>query len=230
MKNLQTARLPELADDTAPASSDRKINAQERRRQILAAATAVFSEKGYSGATTREISLRAKINEALIFRYFGDKNALYEAIIEQYNGKIDESEMLHKLAAVAATKDDMQVFINAGEFIAGRLLVDRQKSERAYLRMMVYGILEKRPKAAKMLEKQLRPLQNFLVNYIRERQREKAFRQVDALSTVDAFFGMTIHHMLMGEMFCRCSFYRNDNEAVVVFARIVLADLSNNCL
>ncbi|MSP20414.1 MAG: TetR/AcrR family transcriptional regulator [Alphaproteobacteria bacterium] len=43
------------------------------RAKLLSAAVAVFSETGYSGATTRAIAERAGVNEVTLFRHFGAK-------------------------------------------------------------------------------------------------------------------------------------------------------------
>ena len=48
---------------------------------IVAAARALFAERGYAGATTREIAERAGTSEVLIFRYFGNKAGLFEEAV-----------------------------------------------------------------------------------------------------------------------------------------------------
>ena len=48
------------------------------RDRLLTAAREVFAEKGFRGATTREIAERAEITEPLLFRYYGSKVALFE--------------------------------------------------------------------------------------------------------------------------------------------------------
>jgi AcrR family transcriptional regulator len=49
---------------------------KDTRQRILDAALKVFSRDGVSGATTREISRVAKVNEVTLFRYFKNKNEL----------------------------------------------------------------------------------------------------------------------------------------------------------
>ena len=46
------------------------------RDELLAAATRVYAEAGYRGATTRRIALAAGVNEITLFRHFGSKDAL----------------------------------------------------------------------------------------------------------------------------------------------------------
>jgi AcrR family transcriptional regulator len=61
------------------------------RDRLLTAARKVFAEKGYRGATTRDIAERAELTEPMLFRYYGSKAALFEqAAIEPVVGFMDE--------------------------------------------------------------------------------------------------------------------------------------------
>ncbi|HEY5348124.1 MAG TPA: helix-turn-helix domain-containing protein [Candidatus Lustribacter sp.] len=59
---------------TAPGLRERQKS--ERRRRIEAAARAVFHEKGYDAATTREIAERAEVSIGTLFAYAADKRDL----------------------------------------------------------------------------------------------------------------------------------------------------------
>ena len=60
----------------------KRLSADERRKQILKSAIKVFAEMTYHGATTKRIAEEAGITEALIYRYFGSKRALFtDAIV-----------------------------------------------------------------------------------------------------------------------------------------------------
>lgn len=53
----------------------------ELRDKILKAATELYAETGFRGATTRQIAQKAGVNEVTLFRHFGSKTALlHEAI------------------------------------------------------------------------------------------------------------------------------------------------------
>ena len=58
----------------APGLRERQKS--ERRRRIEAAARAVFREKGYDAATTREIAERAEVSIGTLFAYAADKRDL----------------------------------------------------------------------------------------------------------------------------------------------------------
>jgi AcrR family transcriptional regulator len=67
---------------SVPRRADqRRHDAGATRRALLDAASAVFDERGFDGATTREIGERAGVDAALIARYFGHKAGLYLAVI-----------------------------------------------------------------------------------------------------------------------------------------------------
>jgi TetR/AcrR family transcriptional regulator len=57
--------------------------ADETRVRILSAAEEVFGERGYAGATTREIAERAGIGKRMLFYYFPTKDAVYRAVLER---------------------------------------------------------------------------------------------------------------------------------------------------
>jgi AcrR family transcriptional regulator len=57
-----------------------KLSAEERRADIVQAVRKVFAEKGYDGTTTRELAQAAGVSEALLFKHFPNKEALFEAM------------------------------------------------------------------------------------------------------------------------------------------------------
>jgi AcrR family transcriptional regulator len=78
------------------------------RRRLQEAATAEFAEHGPAGTTMARIAERAGINKERLYKYFGDKQALFELVL---------SEELAKLAASVTPPPDR--FGDIGEF-AGR--------------------------------------------------------------------------------------------------------------
>jgi AcrR family transcriptional regulator len=52
-----------------------------RRQHVLDAATAVFAEKGFRGATIRDVSLAAGVSDGTIYNLFDNKAALLGAIL-----------------------------------------------------------------------------------------------------------------------------------------------------
>ncbi|MBR0694402.1 TetR/AcrR family transcriptional regulator [Bradyrhizobium lablabi] len=52
------------------------------RRKLLTAARREFAQNGLAGARVDEIAARAGVNKQLVYHYFGDKDALYLAVLE----------------------------------------------------------------------------------------------------------------------------------------------------
>jgi AcrR family transcriptional regulator len=73
-------------------SARRSRNAAASRQSLLEAAGALFHERGFDGATVREIGERAQVDPALIARYFGGKEGLYLAVLAE-EGADDEGPM-----------------------------------------------------------------------------------------------------------------------------------------
>jgi AcrR family transcriptional regulator len=57
---------------------------RETRQSILDAAAELMGERGYRATTTRAIAERAGVNEVTIFRQFGNKKGLLQALVEDW--------------------------------------------------------------------------------------------------------------------------------------------------
>jgi AcrR family transcriptional regulator len=57
-----------------------KLSAEERRAAIIRAVRKVFAERGFHGTTTRALADAAGVSEALLFKHFPNKEALYSAM------------------------------------------------------------------------------------------------------------------------------------------------------
>ncbi|WP_280464630.1 TetR/AcrR family transcriptional regulator [Nocardia brasiliensis] len=77
-----------MTSDQQPAG--RKKDAASTRAAILAAAQELFAERGYERATVRDIAARAEVNQALLFRYFGNKDELCRAALADRERRVLE--------------------------------------------------------------------------------------------------------------------------------------------
>ena len=62
------------------------------RRDILTVAMEEFSQNGLSGARIDEIAARTKTSKRMIYYYFGDKEGLYQRVLEEAYGKVRGGE------------------------------------------------------------------------------------------------------------------------------------------
>src|SRR5436305_283915 len=57
-----------------------KLSSEERKAAIVKAVRRLFAEKGFHGTTTRALAEAAGVSEALLFKHFPNKEALYSAM------------------------------------------------------------------------------------------------------------------------------------------------------
>ena len=176
--------------DGAAAGSARMAG-EERRLQILAVAVSLFSQKGFRGTTTKEIAQAAGVSEAMVFRHFATKQELYSAILDHKacaSGRFDPAEMA---ADAIRRKDDRGVF----ESLAFGAL-NHHEHDPEFQRLLLHSALEKHELAQMFFDQIVRHVYDFLGSYIRERQRDGAFIEIDPAIVVRCFIGMVMHHSL----------------------------------
>lgn len=86
------------------------------RDKIIEAAVELINEKGYKGATTREIAKRAEVNEVTLFRHFGSKKGIVEAVIDKYS----YMDLLQDRIAKQITWDlekDLKMFVREAQIL-----------------------------------------------------------------------------------------------------------------
>jgi AcrR family transcriptional regulator len=99
---------------------------EEIGRELLAAAVELFTEKGFAGATMREISSRAGYSAGTIYSYFPSKEKIFYAYFEEKQEALDRSlkeiddfdtyTLKEKLQAMMETL--LEHFIPDREFVA----------------------------------------------------------------------------------------------------------------
>lgn len=74
---------------------------ERNRDRILAAALAEFSRHGLGGARVDRIAARAGANKRMLYYYFGNKDALFLAVLEASYAHIRRAEQRLRLGALA---------------------------------------------------------------------------------------------------------------------------------
>lgn len=199
-----------------------RMRADERREQLIRVAIDLFSRKGFSGTTTKEIAQAAGVTEALIFRHFPTKEALYGAILRWRVEQSGSPDWLGILQPYADRRDDEGLF---RALISGLLEFHRENVD--FLRLMFFAVLENHELAKSFRESQVRPIYEFLREYVRTRQSEGAFRDMNPGAAVRALFGAPFYHSIVNNLF-NCSMLEiTDREAEDTFVRVALDGLRN---
>jgi len=192
-----------------------KSSGRERQASIITAAASLFAKNGFNGTTTREIAKTAGISEALLFRYFPTKRALYAAIIAQ---KSQLSQLMASIEEAADKRDDVQVFTLIASFRIHR------GSDPSLLRLLLFSALEGHELSDMFFRNRHRVFYEFLAGYIARRTREGKFRKVDPLLAAQSFVGMIVYHRLLHDIFgvpAHCS----PEEAVAGYVDVFLEGL-----
>lgn len=87
---------------------------EETRGRILDAALELFAASGFEGASTRTIAERAGVNLPAIQYYFGSKEGLYRAVVEQFSQEMQ--------AGVAPIAERIRAELASGQSARRRLV------------------------------------------------------------------------------------------------------------
>jgi TetR/AcrR family transcriptional regulator len=201
-----------------------RLSYVERRAQIIDAATQLFSRFGFSGTTTREIARAARINVALIFRFFPRKDDLYAAIIDKKAELSNPEVWLDELRGAAAARDDVAV---VGQFL--RRIIYQQRHDPDFVRLMLYSGLEEHSVAARYRERYFAPLYTFLLEYVELRQREGRFRAGDPRILVRTMIAVAWYQATAEIMVPTSEFPLLNDEDFDTYTHILLDGLQTRC-
>lgn len=177
-----------------PARSRRvRVSGEERRRQIIEAATTLFSRKGFRGTTTREIARAVGVSEAMLFKHFATKEELYAAIIE---AKSHVERLMDAVVKAAERGDDAEVLRSLA-----REVIARTRTDPTLMRLTFFSALEGHALSDMMFRSRVQQLDDFLSRYIARRIAAGAFRDVDPMQAAWNFMGMVAYHVQRRELF-----------------------------
>jgi TetR/AcrR family transcriptional regulator len=168
----KTRRQPELA-----------------RRAILKAALLEFAQEGMAGARIDHIARAARVNKALLYYYFKDKEQLYGAVLDQvFSGLAERINQVldrdlpprEKVLAYAAAHFD---------YIAASPMYPRVV-QREMMRAGRAGS----PHIRRMVDRFLRPVQTRLAELFRAGIESGDFRRVDAAHFVFSIVAMNVFY------------------------------------
>ena len=193
----------------------------DRRHDILAAAMELFAKKGFRGTTTRDLATQADVNEAIIFRYFNNKDELYRAILEHKAGE-NRNAHLEELERTAGSNDDRKFFETVG-----RTFLEKHEKDSTFYRLLLFSALEGH-QLSDMFVASI-TARNPIRNYIQKRINEGAFRKVDAELAARGLVGMFASFVLWQEIFGFKKTHPHDREEVVrTFVSIFLKGIAND--
>jgi AcrR family transcriptional regulator len=161
-----------------PGASQRRL---PTRTRLLAAAERVFARDGLDGATTRAIAREAAVNEVTLFRHFGSKERLIEAVMGRaFGGEApDPSTDAARTGSLRGILDDF-----------ARRYTARLEENLPLVRTVIGEIHRHRVCEQQALQGIFQPLRESLVERLQEARRQGGISSsVDATIAADLFAG-----------------------------------------
>jgi AcrR family transcriptional regulator len=118
-----------------------KLSSEERRAAIIQAVRRVFAEKGFHGTTTRQLAEAAGVSEALLFKHFPNKEALYSAMQHSCCNEKDPAKV-ERLNALEPSAQTLVILIHM--LVSRMVAYGSPGNEHHSLqnRLMLHSILE----------------------------------------------------------------------------------------
>ena len=140
------------------------------RRKLLVAARREFADSGLAGARVDEIAARAGVNKQLVYHYFGDKDALYLAVLEWVYEEIREHERELNLEGLPPESAIRKLIESSFDHLAAHpdfivLLNDENRGGARHVR------------GSRKLEAMHSPLVSMVSNILRQGVRSGTFRR-----------------------------------------------------
>jgi AcrR family transcriptional regulator len=184
-------------DPPAPPAASR-LSLAQRRRQLIEVARRIFAERGFRGATTRQIACAAGVTEALIFQHFPDKDSLYAAILDEQASDQPADAWLTELEAFQTDSNHESDTAVIRMLYTG--LIAQHERDPDLMRLMVFSALEGHP-LSRHVHARANRLYRFLEAFIRKGQQTGRFRAGSPGFLARATLALPVHYILQRHLF-----------------------------
>lgn len=163
----------------------------ETRQKILASAVVLVSEKGYLGATTREIAKAAGVTELTLFRHFGTKEKLFGALLGNHTFLPALRELMPDLEQMPYTE--------ALETIGIRFL-SSLKARKPFVKIMQAEMTRHPAEMRRIYGQFMDEMHGTLSRYFESLQRRGELRRFPATLASRMFLGMLFSYFRTEEI------------------------------
>jgi len=162
---------------------------EESRAAILKAAEKEFAEHGVAGARTDEIARAAKVNKALLYYYFQDKESLYGAVLENAFAGLRE-QVFRALDGDRKPSEKLIEYVN--------VYFDFLTAHPKYPSLMQREMMRAREGQSKHMDRivttHMRPVFAKISGVLQEGIAQGEFRKVDPLHFVPSMVAMIVFY------------------------------------
>ena len=162
---------------------------EESRAAILRAAARAFAEHGIAGARTDAIAREARVNKALLYYYFKDKETLYGAVLDDAFSGLKEA-VFRVLDRPLPPREKLLAYV--GEYF------DFIASNQLYPRLMQLEMMRAREGRSQHIDKiarnHIQPIFVRLSELLRTGIAEGEFRPVNPMHFVPSMVAMIVFY------------------------------------
>ena len=117
----------------------KRMSGDERREAILRAAVPLFAEKGFHAVRTRELAQAAGVSEALMFKHFASKEALYAAMQRYAHGAEEGGASVVKFLALPASTEKLMLGLH---LVLSHMVQDTAPEQMTMPRLVLGSLLD----------------------------------------------------------------------------------------
>ncbi len=188
-----------------------RTQADQTRDRIVAAAREVIARKGKRGATTREIADLAGVNEATLFRHFGNKESLILAVVKASCPDMELRDTLSQLKG--PIEDDL--------YTIGVRLSQHLES---MIDMVRWSLVETDYENSLFAKEAWRPqtaVRQIIIDYF-ARQVEAGTLAANPEDLASTFMGMIFSRMIAREKYPASPLFNDTDYAIRFFVNVFL--------
>lgn len=188
--------------------------------RLLEATLKLISEKGYLGATTREIAQEAGVTELTLFRHFGSKERLFEELLASHTFLPKLRELLPELECYSCEDALMLV---------GKRFLLSLKQRKSMVKIMHSEINLYPQKIRKVYNKSIDEIRATLADYFEYLQKKGVLRSVSPQTASAVFLSILFSYfrteeIVRGRDITRRMMEKNVREFVDIFMHGTLRD------
>lgn len=161
------------------------------RERIIEASLRLFSEKGYLGATTKEISAESGVAEVTLFRHFPSKESLFKEVLSTYTFLPTLKEIM-PLVEVFSYEEALAEI--------ARRFIDTLRLRKDFIRIL-HSECHLYPEEIKRLQHSfLAEMMDTLAVFFASRRKKGELKNFDGLMASRFFLGTFYQHFITNEV------------------------------
>lgn len=178
-----------LDGDEAPRGTGPRRGPEKSRAAILRAAVAEFAEHGIAGARTDAIARAARVNKALLYYYFKDKDALYGAVLDHVFSGLRE-RLIPVLESDLEPREKLLEYVGRYfDYIAANPRFPRVV-QAEWMRMGPKG----NPQMQRIAREYFAPIYRRVAEMLRDGKEKRQFRAVNPMDFMPSLVGIIIFY------------------------------------